>query len=109
MDLDAPRPGTSSQSRVLSTDDPDAGDDDAGGDAISNESRLGASTNSKQKATKAGTASKGKGSKVKYTLLQRQFLTIKEKLKDAVLFMESGHKYRFFGDDAEVHLACSLS
>ena len=31
-------------------------------------------------------------------------MEIKEKYPDAVLFVECGYKYRFFGEDAEVFL-----
>ena len=43
-----------------------------------------------------------KKSKLKYTQLEQQFIEIKEKYPDAVLFVECGYKYRFFGEDAEV-------
>ena len=39
---------------------------------------------------------------MKYTQLEQQFIEIKEKYPDAVLFVECGYKYRFFGEDAEV-------
>ena len=48
-----------------------------------------------------------KKSKVKYTQLEQQFVEIKEKYQDAVLFVECGYKYRFFGEDAEVGVQCS--
>ena len=38
----------------------------------------------------------------KLTPLEQQFVAIKEKYPDALLFVECGYKYRFFGDDAEV-------
>ncbi|KAJ8285541.1 hypothetical protein GJAV_G00027990 [Gymnothorax javanicus] len=37
-----------------------------------------------------------------YTPLELQYLEIKEKHKDAVLCIECGYKYRFFGEDAEI-------
>ncbi|XP_061117730.1 DNA mismatch repair protein Msh3 isoform X1 [Conger conger] len=37
-----------------------------------------------------------------YTPLELQFLEIKEKHKDALLCVECGYKYRFFGGDAEI-------
>ena len=40
--------------------------------------------------------------KTKYTPLEMQYVEIKEKYPDAVLFVECGYKYRFFGEDAEV-------
>eukprot|EP01119_Soliformovum_irregulare_P002658 TRINITY_DN1290_c0_g2_i1.p1 TRINITY_DN1290_c0_g2~~TRINITY_DN1290_c0_g2_i1.p1 ORF type:complete len:972 (-),score=331.02 TRINITY_DN1290_c0_g2_i1:43-2811(-) len=43
-----------------------------------------------------------KNSKSKYTPLELQFMAIKEKFPDTVLFVECGYKYKFFGDDAEI-------
>ncbi|KAL5004713.1 hypothetical protein ScPMuIL_018169 [Solemya velum] len=40
--------------------------------------------------------------KVKYTPLEQQVVELKEKYPDALLFIECGYKYRFFGEDAEV-------
>ena len=44
----------------------------------------------------------GKKSQVKYTPLEQQYVAIKEQYADAVLLVECGYKYRFFGHDAEV-------
>ena len=38
----------------------------------------------------------------KYTPLEEQFIRIKSQYPDAILFVECGYKYRFFGSDAEV-------
>eukprot|EP00128_Syssomonas_multiformis_P010088 Colp12_sorted_trinity150504_noHs@6810 len=38
----------------------------------------------------------------KYTPLEQQFIDLKLKYPDAILFVQSGYKYRFFGEDAEV-------
>ena len=43
-----------------------------------------------------------KTTKLKYTPLEQQFMEIKEKHPDCLLFVECGYKYRFFGEDAEV-------
>lgn len=51
------------------------------------------STNSKTSAKKI---------KTKYTPLEQQYIEIKEKYSDCVLFVECGYKFRFFGEDAEV-------
>ncbi|KAK6179330.1 hypothetical protein SNE40_011717 [Patella caerulea] len=40
--------------------------------------------------------------KSKYTPLELQYMEIKEQYEDAVLFVECGYKYRFFGQDAEI-------
>lgn len=37
-----------------------------------------------------------------YTPLEQQYIAIKSQYPDAVLFVECGYKYRFFGEDAEV-------
>ena len=37
-----------------------------------------------------------------YTPLEQQFIALKARHPDAVLFVECGYKYRFFGEDAEV-------
>lgn len=41
-------------------------------------------------------------SKSIYTPLEQQVVQLKEKHKDALLAVECGYKYRFFGEDAEV-------
>ena len=40
--------------------------------------------------------------KTPYTPLELQFLEVKSKYPDAVLLVECGYKYKFFGEDAEV-------
>ena len=40
----------------------------------------------------------------KYTPLEKQFLEVKARHDDTVLFVECGYKYRFFGEDAEVNI-----
>ncbi|NXA04565.1 MSH3 protein, partial [Sapayoa aenigma] len=37
-----------------------------------------------------------------YTPLELQFIEMKKQFKDAVLCVECGYKYRFFGEDAEI-------
>ena len=37
-----------------------------------------------------------------YTPLEQQYITIKAQYPDAVLCVECGYKYRFFGEDAEI-------
>ena len=41
--------------------------------------------------------------KIKYTPLEQQVLDVRGQYPDALLFVECGYKYRFFGEDAEVH------
>ncbi|XP_051028202.1 DNA mismatch repair protein Msh3 isoform X2 [Acomys russatus] len=43
-----------------------------------------------------------KRSKSVYTPLEQQYLAVKLQHKDAVLCVECGYKYRFFGEDAEI-------
>ncbi|XP_071506743.1 DNA mismatch repair protein Msh3-like [Diadema antillarum] len=42
------------------------------------------------------------GAKSSLTPLEQQFVKIKENYQDAVLFVECGYRYRFFGEDAEI-------
>lgn len=43
-----------------------------------------------------------------YTPLELQFLEVKAKYPDVILFVECGYRYRFFGEDAEVIFQTSL-
>ncbi|KAJ7335815.1 hypothetical protein JRQ81_013756 [Phrynocephalus forsythii] len=43
-----------------------------------------------------------KTAKTIYTPLELQFLEMKKQYKDAILCVECGYKYRFFGEDAEI-------
>ncbi len=48
-----------------------------------------------------------------YTPMEQQYLSIKAKHPDAVLFIECGYKYRFFGEDAQIasrvlNIGCNL-
>lgn len=45
-----------------------------------------------------------KRTKTIYTPLELQFIEMKKRYKDAILCVECGYKYRFFGEDAEVIL-----
>lgn len=69
-------------------DEEDGNGDD--GDAIDVEEE----PKPKGKAAKSG--------KIKYTPLEQQFMEVKAKFPDTVLFVEAGYRYRFFGKDAEV-------
>ncbi|XP_060571566.1 DNA mismatch repair protein Msh3-like [Ruditapes philippinarum] len=51
---------------------------------------------------KRGKLKSSGGLSVKYTPLEQQYLEFREKYQDAVLFIECGYKYRFFGKDAEI-------
>lgn len=55
-------------------------------------------------STSASQTSTAIGKKVvKYTPLEQQFVDIKAQNPDVILFVQSGYKYRFFGEDAEVN------
>ncbi|GFU12454.1 DNA mismatch repair protein Msh3 [Nephila pilipes] len=46
---------------------------------------------------------------IKYTALEKQYLEFQSKYPDALLLMECGYKYRFFGKDAEtVSKICNI-
>ncbi|BFZ02121.1 hypothetical protein BsWGS_05160 [Bradybaena similaris] len=54
-------------------------------------------------STSASQTSTAIGKKVvKYTPLEQQFVDIKAQNPDVILFVQSGYKYRFFGEDAEI-------
>ncbi|KAK7482631.1 hypothetical protein BaRGS_00026130 [Batillaria attramentaria] len=50
----------------------------------------------------ASASAANKRTKTKYTPLEQQYMEIKEQQPDAILLVECGYKYRFFGTDAEV-------
>ena len=57
---------------------------------------------SKEKSPTSSVKTTNQRTKSQYTPLELQFIDIKAKYKDAVLFVECGYKYKFFGEDAEV-------
>jgi DNA mismatch repair protein MSH3 len=74
-------------------DDDEPDDDDAdGGDAIEVEEEPKSKSKGPPKP----------GAKVKYTPLEQQYLEVKAKYPDTILFVEAGYRFRFFGKDAEV-------
>ena len=44
----------------------------------------------------------GGGGGIKYTPLEQQYLETRKDFPDAVLFVETGYRYKFFGKDAEI-------
>lgn len=58
---------------------------------------------------RSGKTSVNKRTKTKYTPLEQQFIELKEKYPDTLLFVECGYKYRFFGEDAEVCIVYVLT
>ena len=65
-------------------------------------------TKIKQKQGTPKTGGVNSRTKSKYTPLEQQFMAIKEEHPDAVLLVECGYKYRFFGDDAEVRCTIGI-
>lgn len=57
----------------------------------------------------ANTLSDSRRVKSVYTPLEQQVVQLKQQHKDALLAVECGYKYRFFGEDAEVSAARSGS
>lgn len=59
-----------------------------------------------QKPPRVSTSSKPshnpKSGKVQFTPLEQQYMSIKASYPDAILFVECGFKYRFFGEDSEI-------
>ncbi|KAM4808278.1 DNA mismatch repair protein Msh3 [Rhinophrynus dorsalis] len=53
-------------------------------------------------ANSSDTKTPNRRTKSIYTPLEEQFLEIKNQHKDALLCVECGYKYRFFGEDAEI-------
>ncbi|KFM63299.1 DNA mismatch repair protein Msh3, partial [Stegodyphus mimosarum] len=85
-------PNSSIESQIshcsnFSTEELDADNTELDGDEIINEDEL------EVKATK---------NDIKYTPLEKQYLGFKKDYPDAVLLIECGYKYRFFGEDAKI-------
>ncbi|KAK3732903.1 hypothetical protein QZH41_012683, partial [Actinostola sp. cb2023] len=57
---------------------------------------------SKEKSPTSSVKTTNQRTKSQYTPLELQFIDIKAKYNDAVLFVECGYKYKFFGEDAEI-------
>ncbi|KAK7115963.1 DNA mismatch repair protein Msh3-like [Littorina saxatilis] len=98
---------------LLDVSDDDNGDDAQTKTAKSKSSGTGNKGSNCSKSKKSSTflskfssptssSSAGKKSQVKYTPLEQQYMAIKEQYSDAVLLVECGYKYRFFGQDAEI-------
>uniref|UniRef100_A0A8I5P1U8 MutS homolog 3 n=1 Tax=Papio anubis TaxID=9555 RepID=A0A8I5P1U8_PAPAN len=65
-------------------------------------SQFGSSNTSHENLQKTASKPANKRSKSIYTPLELQYIEMKQQHKDAVLCVECGYKYRFFGEDAEV-------
>lgn len=55
-----------------------------------------------EKAKESNPPAESKRVKSVYTPLEQQVIQLKQQHKDALLAVECGYKYRFFGEDAEV-------
>ncbi|XP_063175727.1 DNA mismatch repair protein Msh3 isoform X2 [Chroicocephalus ridibundus] len=65
-------------------------------------SQFSASLKSYENTQNTSDTNLNKRTKSIYTPLELQFIELKKQYKDAVLCVECGYKYRFFGDDAEI-------
>ncbi|KAJ7423960.1 hypothetical protein BTVI_08115 [Pitangus sulphuratus] len=65
-------------------------------------SQFSASLKSHENTQNALDTNLNKRTKSIYTPLELQFIEMKKQYKDAVLCVECGYKYRFFGEDAEI-------
>ncbi|XP_071587443.1 DNA mismatch repair protein Msh3 isoform X1 [Heliangelus exortis] len=65
-------------------------------------SQFSASFKSNENTQNTSDVNLNKRTKSIYTPLELQFIEMKKQYKDAVLCVECGYKYRFFGEDAEV-------
>ncbi|XP_054108591.2 DNA mismatch repair protein Msh3 isoform X4 [Callithrix jacchus] len=65
-------------------------------------SHFGSSNRSDENLQKTDSKPANKRSKSIYTPLELQYIEMKQQHKDAVLCVECGYKYRFFGEDAEI-------
>lgn len=90
-----------------------AGDSDEGEEGEEGEEEEGKGNNRRNsgansaKNAKSGGAknrqnSKSSASSIKYTPLELQYLEMREKHPETILFVESGYRYKFFGKDAEI-------
>jgi DNA mismatch repair protein MSH3 len=70
----------------------EVGDEEAGEDGEEEEEE-------KPKSKKGAAPKKGG---IKYTPLELQYLEIRKAYPDTVLFVESGYRYKFFGEDAKI-------
>ncbi|KAH0628057.1 hypothetical protein JD844_008731 [Phrynosoma platyrhinos] len=67
-----------------------------------NISQFSASNTSFENTQNSSPVTFNKSTKSVYTPLELQFLEMKNQYKDAILCVECGYKYRFFGEDAEI-------
>ncbi|XP_033121789.1 DNA mismatch repair protein Msh3-like [Anneissia japonica] len=61
--------------------------------------KASAESQENQKSVKGGKSGRVKS---QYTPLEQQFMKLKAKHEDALLLVECGYKYKFFGEDAEI-------
>lgn len=61
------------------------------------------------KAKQSNPSAQSKRVKSVYTPLEEQVIQLKQQHKDALLAVECGYKYRFFGEDAEVRGVSDVS
>ncbi|XP_077900540.1 DNA mismatch repair protein Msh3 isoform X1 [Ictidomys tridecemlineatus] len=66
------------------------------------DSQFGLSHRTHENLQKTSDKPSNKRSKSIYTPLELQYIEMKQQHKDAILCVECGYKYRFFGEDAEI-------
>ncbi|XP_071436244.1 DNA mismatch repair protein Msh3 [Pithys albifrons albifrons] len=76
-------------------------------------SQFSASLKSCENTQNASDTNLNRRTKTIYTPLELQYIEMKKQYKDAVLCVECGYKYRFFGEDAEIaakelNISCHL-
>lgn len=72
-------------------------------------SQFGKSGGGGEKAKESNPPAESKRVKSAYTPLEQQVIQLKQQHKDALLAVECGYKYRFFGEDAEVRGVSDVS
>ncbi|KAG0048772.1 Mismatch repair protein msh3 [Gryganskiella cystojenkinii] len=90
--------------RLIVSEDEDEDDDDPDEhlEPKSTISLKKSTTSTASSKSKVGQQSGSKKVKSVYTPLEKQYMEIKEQYPDAILCIEVGYKFRFFGKDAEI-------
>ena len=95
---------TTKRRRIIVSEDEDDGDDNYE-ESVQPVVKRPATVPARRIETKAGSSRTSKAKSI-YTPLEQQYLEIKEQYPDAILCIEVGYKFRFFGNDAEVGFLC---
>ncbi|GJJ68531.1 DNA mismatch repair protein MSH3 [Entomortierella parvispora] len=95
-----PTTPTTKRRRLIVSEDEDE-DDDEYKESAQPVVKRAATTPTRPIQTKGGSSRSSKAKSI-YTPLEQQYLEIKEQYPDAILCIEVGYKFRFFGNDAEI-------